>query len=94
MIFPLASATLASSSFVCAAFSFAVKPVSASIFAFSLAAAASITAAASLLAASKSPGTCTALTATSAASFVVANVSAVCAPSIRPFCFVTSSFNA
>ena len=94
LIFPLASVTFASSSFVCAAFSFAVKPVSASIFAFSLAAAASIATVASLLAASKSPGTCTALTALSAASFVVANVSAVCAPSIRPFCFVTSSFNA
>ena len=94
LIFPLASVTFASSSFVCAAFSFAVKPVSASIFAFSLAAAASIATVASLLAASKSPGTCTALTALSAASFVVANVSAVCAPSIRPFCFVTSSCNA
>ena len=94
LIFPLASVNFASSSFVCAAFSFAVKPGSVSIFSFSLAAAASIAAAASLLAASKSPGTCTALTAVSAASFVVANVSAVCAPSIRPFCLVTSSCNA
>ena len=93
LIFPLASVTFASSSFVCAAFSFAVKPVSASIFAFSLAAAASIAAAASLLAASRSPGTCTPLTAASAVSFVVANVSAVFAASIRPFCFVTSSCN-
>ena len=93
LIFPLASVTFASRSFVCAAFSFAVKPVSASIFAFSLAAAASIALFAACFAASKSPGWCTALTAASAASFVVANVSAVCAPSIRPFCFVTSSFN-
>ena len=93
LIFPLASVTFASSSFVCAAFSLAVKPVSASIFAFSFAAAASIALFAACFASSRLPGTCTPLTAASAASFVVANVSAVCTPSIRPFCFVTSSCN-
>ena len=68
--------------------------MSALIASFSAVAASSNAAFAAILAASKSPGTCTALTAVSAASFVVANVSAVFAASIRPFCLVTSSCNA
>ena len=67
--------------------------MSALIASFSAVAASSNAAFAAVLAASKFPGWCTALTAESAASFVVANVSAVFAASIRPFCFVTSSCN-
>ena len=67
--------------------------MSLAISAFSASAASSIAAFASVLACSKSPAWCTALTALSAASLAVANVSGVCAPSIRPFCFVTSSSN-
>ena len=60
---------------------------------FSASAASSIALFAAVLAACKSPGWCTPLTAASAASLAATNVSGVCAPSIRPFCFVTSSSN-